>query len=208
VRRGWTSLATIVPLLWAGEVVGQACIGYPQGSAGALGASFSFPEDATGYAMGGMIASQGGGLFLQGSFGIVAYDVEQVENGKLLGGSVAYEVPSLAPDVSVCPTAGATFGWVEDLNTWSVPFGIGVGTSLALGRSGDAELTPYAIPQFIYVRESLDDVDDSAESDVFVGLVAGLTLSVDAFVVSGAVSKIFEEDVDAMFSVGVGVAWR
>lgn len=186
----------------------QACLGYPQGSAGAVSAGFSFPEGGTGYALSGMVASQGGGAFFEGGFGIVAPDEEEFENAKILQGTVAYQVEALAPDASVCPAVGVSFSWVEDLNTWTIPFGIAVGGTIPLGPEASASLTPFAAPQFLYVRTSVDDVEDSAASDVYVALQAGLSLGVGAFRLSGAVSKIFEEDMDAVFSVTVGAAWE
>ena len=210
VQIEWGTVWFFVLAAWllATGAAAQACLGFPQGSRGALSASFGFPEDATSYAMAGMVASQEGSVFFQGSFGIAAPDIEQLENVKQVGGVVAYEVPSLAPGASVCPTAAVSHAWVGDVNTWTIPFGVGVGTTIKLGREGAAGLTPFVVPQFLYVRASLDDVEDSEESDVFIGLGAGATLHVGAFMVGGGVSKIFEEDVDAVFSVVVGVAWR
>jgi len=204
-------LAPLLPslvLVLAAEAAAQACIGFPQGSRGALYAEFGFPENASSYTLAGMVSSRDGGLFFQGGFGITAFDVEQAENLKAVSGGMAFEIASLAPEWSVCPLAAATYAWVEDLNSLTVPFGVGIGTTVQLGAGGDAALTPFAVPQFLYARLSFDDVDDSAESDVFVGLGAGATVSVGSFLFGGQVSKVFEEDEDAVFSLVAGVAWR
>ena len=201
------SLSLLAPLL-AADASAQSCIGFPQGSAGALYASFGFPENANSYSLAGMVSSQQGGLFFQGGFGITAYDSELIENGKALTGGLAYEIASLAPEWSVCPLAAVTYGWVEELRTLSIPFGVGIGTTVPLGTGGEAALTPFAVPQFVYARAWLDDIDDSDDSDVFVGLGAGATVSIGSFLFGGQVIKIFEEDEDAVFSLHAGVAWR
>lgn len=195
--------------LVAGEAaVAQACIGYPQRSDGALDATFSFPEVGTGYDLSGMVASRDTDFFLQGGFGLVTPDDDELENIKTVHGSAAYEVQALAPDISICPLAGVSYSWVEDLNTWTIPFGVGAGATVPLGRRGDAGFTPFVVPRFLYVRQSMDDVEDDAESEIFVGVTGGLTINVEEFRVSGAVSKIFEEDDDPVFSLSVGAVWR
>lgn len=206
------ALATValpmLVMLGAESLSAQACIGYPQRRDGAVSATFSFPEGGTGYDLSGMVASQDADVFFEGGFGIVAPDEEALENVKHVHGTAAYQVEALAPDASICPAVGVSYSWVGDLNTWTIPFGIGVGATVPLGRRGRSGLTPFAIPQFLYIRDSIDDVDDSAASDVFVALQAGLTLHVGAFRITGGVSKIFEEDRDAVFALGVGAAWR
>lgn len=199
VAAAWVATAT--PLR------GQACLGYPQGTTGSLAAEFLFPEGATGYSLVGMAASRGGGTYFQGGFGIVDHDDDRIENSKSVQGGVAYEVQALAPDASVCPQAAAAYSWLGDLNLWSIPFGVGFGSTFALGPDGGAGLTPFAVPQFLYLRSSLDDVEDSAVSDVYVALLAGATLNVGAFTLTGSVSKIFEEGEDAVFGLRVGAAW-
>lgn len=203
---GRVCVAAAATLLSASAATAQACIGYPQGTTGAAVAGFSFPEGATGYSLTGLVGSQRGFAFLQASFGIVAPDVEALESTKVASASFAFEVPPLAPEVSFCPVGGFSFSWVEDTNVWSVPFGVAVGGTIPLGRGGEAGLTPFAIPQFIYVREQLEGFD--AESDVFVGVTAGATVNVGPFLVRGSMAKIFEQNLDAVFSVGVGAAWR
>ena len=72
-------------------------------------------------------------------------------------------------------------------------------------EGGGTALTPYVIPQFLYVQVSVDDL---SESDWFFGLSAGATFSFTNFFFGGFVSKIFEEEADAVFGVQVGLAWR
>ncbi len=190
-------------------VMAQACMGLPQGSGGAIRLGFGFPEGATSYAIEGMAASADAGLFFTGVFGITSADTDagvSSENLTEVGGGFAFEVESLAPSVSLCPTIGLDYGWIEDLNLLSIPFGVGVGATLPLGRSGAAGLTPFIVPTFFHVRLSIDDLDGT-ESDTFFGINAGMTLNADAFVVGGAVSKLFEEGDKAVFSIFVGAAW-
>ena len=207
----WRVVLTVAALtsLNTTPALAQACIGYAQGRGGALNATVTFPEEGRGYDLNGMVASRDYGTFFTGGFGIVAFDEEDdLENTKTVHGTAAYEVEALTPDVSICPAAGVTYSWVEGLNTLTVPFGVGVGATVPLGRRSGSGLTPFAIPQFLYVRHSIDDVEDGTESEIFVALEAGLTLEIKAFRVTGGVGKIFEEDLDPVYSVTVGAAWR
>lgn len=207
VIRVVAAVAVTAPM-GADAAMAQACLGYPQRSDGAVSATFTFPDDGTGYDLTGMVASQDGGLFLEGGFGVVVPDDDDLANRKSVHGGAAWEIAALAREASVCPLVEVGYSWVGDRNTWTVPFGVGAGTTVRLGRRGDAGFTPFIVPHFLYVHESVDDVEESGDSEVFVALAGGLTISVDAFRVTGGVSKIFEEDRDPVFSLSVGAFWR
>lgn len=203
-------VATALLLFGTTSAWAQACIGYAQGRGGALNATVTFPEGGTGYDLSGMVASIDYGTFFTAGFGIVAPDEEEgedFESTKGVHGNIAYQIEALAPAASICPVAGVDYSWIEGLKTLTVPFGVGVGSTIPLGRGGSG-LTPFAVPQFLYVRESLDDSEEDPESEVFVALEAGLTLNLKAFRITGGVSKIFEEDLDPVFSVTLGAVWK
>ena len=88
----------------------------------------------------------------------------------------------------------------------SIPFGIGFGTTLPVGSGGSAGLTPYVIPQFVHVRASFDDFDET-DSDTQFGLTGGATLNAGALIIGGSVSKIFEDESDSVILVFLGAAW-
>lgn len=182
----------------------QACIGLPQGSRGGFAFTVGFPEEAKSYGISGVGSSAEGNVFFGGSFGITSFDIEGVENEKHVGGSIAYEISPLAPGASLCPILGAEYSWIEDLNTWSVPFGVALGKTMALEGGGSA-ITPYVLPQFLFVEVSLDEF---TENDWFFGMAAGATFSFTNFFFGGFVTKVFEEDTDAVFGAQVGLAWR
>jgi hypothetical protein len=163
-----------------------------------------FPENAKSYGISGIGSSDGGNIYFGASFTLTSWDAEGVENEKTVGGLMAYEVTSLTPDASVCPTLGATYSWVEDVKSWSIPFGVGLGKTMYLEGSGTA-LTPYVLPQFLYVETSWNDL---TQNDWYFGMSAGATFSFTTFFFGGFVSKIFEEGSDAIFGAQVGVAWR
>lgn len=201
------ALLLVVCVLHARPLRAQACIGYPQGTAGALAVSLSFPDDATAYSLGGMAASQNGRVFFNASFGITDYDLEGLENSKSVSGGMAFEIRALSPDLSVCPLADVGFSWVEDQNAWFVPFGFGVGRTVALDAEGISGLTPFLSPQFVYARFSIDDVDDSVESDVHPAIGAGATLHVGSIAVTGSVGKVFQDGSEAVFGFAVSAVW-
>ena len=190
---------------WAGNgLQAQACQGLPQGSRGGFAFGLAVPEDAKSYGISGIGSSEDADLFFGASFSLTSYDHQDLENEKTAGGVVAYEISSLAPGVSLCPTVGAVYSWIEDVSAWSIPFGVGLGKTMRLEGGGSA-LTPYVIPQFLHVKVS---VDDFSESDWFFGLSAGATFSFTNFFVGGFMSKIFEEGVDAIFGAQIGLAWK
>ena len=194
-------------LLWAATGLhAQACIGLPQGSRGGFAFGMSFPEGAKSYGISGVGSTDEGNVFFSGDFGITSYDVEDLENEKHVGGGLVYEIRPLAPDVSLCPLVSADYSWIEDLNTWSIPFGVGLGKTLIIEGGGSA-ITSYVVPQFLFVEMSVDDLDIK-ENDWYFGMTAGATFSFTNFFIGGFVSKIFEEDVDAVFGAQVGLAWR
>jgi hypothetical protein len=167
----------------------------------------SFPEGATGHSLGALISGQDGGAYVTGAFSVLVPEATGLENTKVASAAFGFEVQSLTPEVSLCPTAGASYSWVEDFNQLTVPFGVGIGGTLALTPRGNAGLTPFVVPQFLYVRQTVDGVR-AAASEVFVGVTAGVTLHVNAFFLTGELGRIFEEGRDPVFSVGVGAAWR
>jgi hypothetical protein len=205
-RKGVIASAVVFTgMMWiAPGLQAQACQGLPQGSRGGFAFSLGFPEEAKSYGISGLGSSEEGNLYFGTSFAITSYDLEGVENEKTAGGVIAYEIPSLTPGASLCPTVGAAYSWIEDLKTWSVPFGVGLGKTMNL-EGGGAALTPHVTPQFLYVDVSLHD---ESESDWFFGLTAGATFSFTNFFIGGFVSKIFEEEADAVFGAQVGMAWR
>ena len=195
----------IAGTLWAVDgLQAQACQGLPQGSRGGFAFGLAFPEDAKSYGISGIGSSEDGDLFFGASFSLTSYDQQALENEKNAGGLIAYEISSLAPGVSLCPTVGAVYSWIEDVSAWSIPFGVGLGKTMRLEGGGSA-LTPYIIPQFLRVKVSIDDL---GESEWFFGISAGATFSFANFFVGGFMSKIFEEGVDAMFGAQVGLAWE
>ncbi len=187
-----------------GSLVAQACIGMPQGSRGSLAFTLGFPEEAKSYGLSGFASTDEGNVFLGGSFAIATDEYEDVDNQKQVGGMLAFEIESLTPGASLCPIIGANYGWIEELNLWSVPFGVALGKTLTLEGGGTA-LTPYVMPQFIYNKVEIDDLTDS---DWFFGFSAGATFSFTNFFMGGFVSKVFEEDFDEVFGIQVGMAWR
>jgi hypothetical protein len=194
-------------LFWnATGIQAQACIGLPQGSRGGFAFTLGFPDEAKSYGISGIGSSDGGQVFFGANFGIASYEGDDIENEKQVGGTLVYEVRSLTPGASLCPMIAAQYSWVEDLNAWSVPFGVGLGKTLPLEGGGSA-ITPFIIPQFLFVEVSVDDMDLS-ENDWFFGLSAGATFSFTNFFFGGMVSKIFEEGADAVLGVQVGLAWR
>ncbi|HSM60157.1 MAG TPA: hypothetical protein VK849_05145 [Longimicrobiales bacterium] len=199
-------IALLLPIT-IGEAAAQACVGLPQGSAGALALSVAFPEDATTYGLGGATYEEYTDLVFTVGFALTKDDVDTGEDLKSVGGTFGWEVDALQDDVSLCPTVGLSYEWIADLNLLTVPLGVAVGRTFRLGRTTDAGLTPFAMPHFLWTRATVDDVEGS-ETDTFFAVSGGLSLNLGPFLFGGGVNKIFEEDLDPVYSVFVGAAWE
>ena len=204
-QRRFIPFALLVGFLLTSEgLAAQACLGIPDASRAALLGSIQFPENATSFGVSGIVGTENSDLYFGGGFGLTTFDYEGSENLKSISGAAAFELGSVAADVSLCPTVSVGYSWIEDFNTLSIPFGFGVGTTIPLGEGENTGLTPYAVPQFIYARASFLDESDS---DTYFGLQAGATVNFDRFLLGGFVSKIFEEGTDAVFGIQGGLAW-
>lgn len=183
----------------------QACIGIPQGTGSAILASLSFPSNATGFTASGVM-SAGESLYASANAGVVAPDIEGVENMTVLGADVAYEVPSLLETASVCPTAGLGYSTLGGMSALSIPLGVGVGTTLPMDETGATTLSPYFAPGFVWSRVTVDGVDGSA-SDTFLALNAGATVGFGQILAGAFIGKTFQDGAEAVFGIRGGFAF-
>ncbi len=188
----------------------QACLGIPQGSAGGIAFSLGFPDAALRYGLEGASANQDTGLLLSGEFALQEPDKEtsaDTTSTKSVGGWLGWEIEPLNEQVSLCPRGGLTYEWDDVGNELTIPFGVAVGRTLDLTWDGSASVTPFAMPQFLWTRETSDGSGEVMREIVFA-VTGGLTLNFGVLVIGGRVGKIFKEGNDPVFSAFVGAAWR
>jgi hypothetical protein len=201
-----TGLAvSIVAILFlAPELTGQACLGLPGGSRGAIGGTTTFRDHARTYGVSGMTTSDSN-LYLVGEAGITAYDVD-IENETMVAATLAQEIEPLQQTASVCPFAGAGYAFGTGYSQVTVPVGIAIGKTLPLGNGGSATLTPHVSPQFVWARDRINRVDQTIAESYF-GVSAGGTIGIGQVVAGFGVSRIFEEGSPAVLGIRAGFAF-
>lgn len=199
-------LAAVAALSLAGTASAQVCAGFPtMDGQFSLAAVANFPEDIDefgvegSYNTAGPIALNAG--YIRNSFGDDA-------SANTFQVGVSFDVTSLegpAPAaISLCPTVQfgyTTYSESDDATGYTVPVGLGFGTSLPLGAT--TQLQPYVIPQIVFGKLDVDGLDNDWENEF--GLRAGANVTFGMFFVGGEVRKIFEEGNDAVFGVKAGI---
>lgn len=189
----------------------QACIGVPAANGQfAVSGAAGFTEGASIYG-GDLTANVAGPVSVGVGYAMTDIDGAE-ENINEFSGTAAYEV-SVA-GFSACPATGASYSKIssEDefgsasLSMVTVPVGLGFGKTFRAG--GSLAVTPFAMPQLLYMRASFDtdsEADGMSESTNEFAGVAGLRVGVERFYVSGDVSHMFVEGAESVYSVGAGV---
>jgi hypothetical protein len=187
-------------LLGATQSQAQACIGFPN-TAGqvAVGVTSSFPTGGNtfgaeaGYNFAGPLAAFVG-------FGIFSPDAEGASDITSLGGGVAFDLPALAAvlpaGLQTCPTASFVFDDLDQTDAYSIPIGVGFGTSLGIGDG--LAFNPYVIPQLNLYRSP-----DSNSSDFLLEL-GGLVTIGNTFYAGATVNRFFVENAESVFGIKLG----
>lgn len=183
----------------------QACLGVPTGTNTAIIGGLSFPSNATGFTASGVMGA-GESLYADASVGVIAPDIEGAENITHFGVGAAYEMPNLLETASVCPSASIGYQTVGGMNAFSIPLGVGIGTTMPMAEDGSTTLTPYVTPAFVWSRVTMDGVDGSA-SDTYFALNGGATIGFGQILAGAFLSKAFQDGADAVFGLQAGFAF-
>jgi hypothetical protein len=205
---GWKILPAAAFLAFSLPSVAEAqvCAGYP-----AMPGSFS---------AGANVAMPTGGtsLGVEGSYNynspfssFARFNLVRPEGGgdnqSIIGAGVAYEVTDFVPIIpawlDVCPVAAVSLSSIDGTTQFTVPLGVGFGTTLPL-VAGTVDVMPFVVPQFVVTRASVEGVTLSDHNfgigfgamARFASLYAGVTANKDF---------VDASDVDLAFRAGVTI---
>jgi hypothetical protein len=183
----------------------QVCASYPTVDGGiSLGGRIDFPDDLDSF---GVEASYNarGPLSLFGGLNVLSGEGDDSESEDLFFAGLAFETPQigamLGPGASACPQVRVEYGDFDGLTFLRVPVGLGLGATVATSPSGPT-ISPYVIPQIVFTRVSLDDLD---ESETEFGLRGGALLTFGQFFVGGELNYLAADDSDTTFGIRAGV---
>lgn len=182
----------------------QVCLGTPLSSgATTVAVGAQFPDNANTYGV-GVIHQATQNVNLGASYALTSFSgiLDGMPSMHSVGGRAAFEVPmntnAGGPALSICPNAGAEYGRWEDMNIVSVPVGVGVGVAFPLADNF-AMIAPYANPQYVWTRMSLDGESDSTSD---FGFTLGANLVVGNLLFGPTFAKL--GDSDGMFGIRAG----
>jgi hypothetical protein len=130
---------------------------------------------------------------------------DEGENQSIVGVGVSYEITDFVPIIptwlEVCPLAAVGLSSVDGTSEFRVPLGVGVGTTIPL-IAGTVDLMPFAVPQFVLTRISIDDV---SVSDHNFGIGFGALARFSNIYAGVTADKDFVDasDIDVSFRAGV-----
>jgi len=158
----------------ASPVAAQICAGYPTvPGQSSIGLRASFPTGGTQIGIEGS-RNWNNPMAMFANVNLLIADEDDVDNVPVFGLGIAYEVGDFIPAVpawlSVCPVAAASIA-AGDATTISIPLGVGFGTTFGTGEG--FTVSPFVIPQFQFVRFSVDDVS-TTDSNFGIGFGAML----------------------------------
>lgn len=196
-------LAATAALTFAGTASAQICAGFPtmDGQA-SLAAVVNFPEDLDEFGVEGSY-NLAGPLALNA--GYLRTDAGDATANSFTGGA-SFDITSMVgpqpASISLCPVASFTYtNFGDDLSAYTVPVGLGFGTSLPIGAT--SQLQPYVIPQLVLGRLNLGGESSDWENDF--GLRGGANVTFGQFFVGAEVNTLFVDGSDAVFGVKGGI---
>ena len=205
-----TVSVAMVAVLAASEAKAQACTGVPTRDRQiALMGDLSMTEGATGY---GVAASKNfmGPLSVEAGYTMMSYEGPG-SNGNGVDANAAYELKlKKFPRMSVCPTAGISYGWVSDAGAKSsamiIPVGIGLGRNVIDGAKFD--MMVFGVPQFMHVRNHVESdalaIDATTSANEFGGILGARFASAKLF---GGASVSFTTMEQSDPVIGVTLGW-
>jgi hypothetical protein len=197
------SLLTLL-LLAATPAFGQMCVGFPTAPGEqALALNFNTLTGGNRYGIDGNV-NFADEFSAFGGVSINDPDPENVDNSTSVGVGAAFFATTLGGEdgagIQACPTASLVFADTDNTDIWSVPVGVGFGTSYQLGESGNTTLQPWILPAiaFSHFEETDTDFQISLGANVGIG---------ERFFVGGTVNRVFVEGADSEFGIQAGLTF-
>lgn len=202
-------IAAAAALMVAGSASAQVCAGFPLAeNQGSIGGLASFPSGVTNFGVEGAFNFSGP---FSANAGYIHSEETEGGDGSLdtfrVGAAldISSATAGILPGVSVCPSVRADFASQDDVNSYLIPIGVGLGVNVPMGSPG-MTLTPYAIPA-AYIFHVSGDVGgiEASDTDTKFGIRGGADLNVDRFYFGGTVEWVNLPGQDAVFGVRAGI---
>jgi len=186
------------------ESAAQVCAGYAAmpGSFSA-GAHVSTPAGGTALGLEAS-ANYASPLGSFANFSLVRPDGDGARES-IFGAGLSYEVTQFVPVIpawlSVCPVAAVSISSIDGTTNFSVPLGVGFGTTIPLAAGLD--LMPFAVPQFVLTRLSVENVTVRDHNfGIGFGALAGMN-NLYAGVTAGKQFVEGADDIDVSLRAGL-----
>jgi hypothetical protein len=194
----------------AGKAAAQTCMAFPvREQQLALAGNLGFLDNNTRSYGGALGYNLPGQATVSGGVSVVKPDGGGDTDGFTVGGNFGYELSS-SGGMSACPIAGFHYrnwagqGFGDDENSWTIPIGLGLGTSMPLGNGNANRMILNAFPHFQYISSREGPGDDRETGNEF-GLNLNLVLH-NAQIFGGAgVGFTTLENVDPAFTLSFGM---
>ncbi len=210
---GLAAAIAAILALPAGEASAQACAGWPaaQGQF-SVGARFA-AEPWTAAELGSSLGVEAGlnrvgNAAVFGYVDLVSREVNEVEdNGRdpVIGLAAAYEIGTLVPALpgwlSACPVASVAMQRIDETTYFSIPLGLGFGTSIEIEG---ITVMPYAIPQFQLFQVGIDDLTWDHQFGIGFGAMARLA---DMFYAGIEFNRAFVDGAEFDFALRGGITF-
>jgi hypothetical protein len=211
MKKTTLAIAALAAATLAGSAQAQICASYPTVDGGfSLGGRIDFPEDIDAFGVEGSY-NPVGPLSVFGGLNVLSGDGDDEESEDVFFAGLAFETPQIAgmmgPRASACPQVRLEYGDFDGLTFLRVPVGLGLGATFATSPAGPT-ISPYVVPQVVFTRVSLDDLD---ESETEFGVRGGALLTFGMFYVGGELNfvggdfNITGGGSDSTFGVRAGV---
>lgn len=202
---GASTLALLFTAFGAAPALAQVCMGFPtQPGQHALAMSFNTLTGGERYGAEGNLNLLNEFALFAG-VGIEDSDIEEVGSTTSAGVGAAILSQDLGEmlggDMVACPNVSLLFADVDNTDLYSIPVGLGFGTSYSLGTQGDMGFHPYLIPSLV-----VNFGGEETDTDFQFSLGANVDFD-NRFYVGGAVNRIFIQNADSEFQLALGLTF-
>lgn len=208
MKKTTLAAALVAAATLAGSAQAQVCASFPTVDRGfSLGGRIDFPEGLDQFGVEASL-NAAGPLSVFGGVNVISGEDDNGGDDSLdqFFAGIALETPTLAgmlgPRASVCPQARFEYIDVEGGSITGIPVGLGFGATYATSPAGPT-VSPYVIPQAVFLRFSSDGGDDDSETRF--GLRGGALVTFGMFFFGGEANYLGGDDSDTTLGLRAGV---
>ena len=202
-------VATLAAALLPTAAAAQMCRNAPPlagNSFGNVSAGASLFDDGNTISAGATIGST---AFASAGGSYTRYDIGPHLNG--VGGSLGYEITSLGPDFSVCPTVSTSYGWgFEDqgVDFTTISFSPAIAAGYRIVLEPTVDVVPAAELALVHDRITADGVATVTNTDTYgmLSMSLGFLIRRRWAIVPAVQIPLADDGVSSVFGIGLVVA--